>query len=296
MSVGVVAGWAADLMVGDPRRGHPVALFGAVAGRVERRLWRNSRAAGVAYVGLLVGVPTAAAYALGRLLPPRGRTVLLAAAVWASTGGRSLGREATGIADAVERGDLADARRRLPALVGRDPAQLDGPELCRAATESVAENTSDAVVAPLLYGAVAGPAGVVAYRCANTLDAMVGHRSQHYERFGWAAARLDDVLNCVPARLTVLMAALLSRRPGAVLRTVRRDGASHPSPNAGRVEAAFAGALGVRLGGANHYAGRVEVRGPHGDGPAPGPRDVRRAVALSARVGAVTAAALGGRP
>ena len=290
---GVLAGWVADLLVGDPQRGHPVALFGSVAARVERRLWRDSRAAGAAYTALLVGGPALATAALQRRLPPRGRALLLAATVWAATGGRSLGREAGGIAAAVERGDLDDARRRLPALVGRDPTGLDAGELCRAATESVAENTSDAVVAPLLYGAVAGPAGVVAYRCANTLDAMVGHHSERHERFGWAAARLDDVANWLPARLTVLLAAVLSGRPAAVLATVRRDGGRHPSPNAGRVESAFAGALGVRLGGENQYAGRVEVRGPHGDGPLPGPGDVRRAVRLSTAVAAATAVTAG---
>ena len=149
----------------------------------------------------------------------------------------------------------------------------------------MAENTCDAVVAPLLWGAVAGVGGLLGYRAVNTLDAMVGHHSMRYERFGWAAARLDDVANLVPARLTALLAAALAPAVGgsgrAALRTVRRDGAAHPSPNAGRCEAAFAGALGVSLGGTNVYQGRPERRGTLGDGPPPTARDLARAVWLS---------------
>ncbi|HKE99426.1 MAG TPA: cobalamin biosynthesis protein [Actinomycetes bacterium] len=319
---GLLAGWLADQVAGDPRRGHPVALFGAAAARLERRLWRDRRAAGVVFTAVCVGVPAAAAWAADRLLrtrtgsgrarraghPPArtrpagtpgagtraARAGLLAAVTWSALGGRSLGREGRALADAVDAGDLARARARLPALAGRDPAGLGGGELCRAACESVAENTADAVVGPLLWGALAGPAGVVAYRCANTLDAMVGHRSARHARFGWAAARLDDLLTFVPARLTVLLAAacapLAGGDGGRALGAARRDGGRHPSPNAGRVEAAFAGALGLRLGGTNRYAGRVEVRGPLGDGVPPDPAAVRRAVRLSALTAAAAAA------
>jgi cobalamin biosynthesis protein CobD/CbiB len=149
----------------------------------------------------------------------------------------------------------------------------------------VAENTCDAVVAPLLWGAVAGVGGLLGYRAVNTLDAMVGHHNMRYERFGWAAARLDDVANLVPARLTAILAATLAPAVGgsgrAALRTVRRDGAAHPSPNAGRCEAAFAGALGVSLGGTNVYQGHAEQRGTLGDGPPPEPADLDRAIRLS---------------
>jgi len=148
--------------------------------------------------------------------------------------------------------------------VGRDPSGLDGPQLCRAAVESVAENTADAVVGPLLWGALAGSPGVVAYRAANTLDAMVGHKSPRYLRFGWAAARLDDLLGWPAARLGAVLACLRAPAVGGDMgrawRTLRVDGAAHPSPNAGRMEAAFAGALGVRLGGRNDYGDRVEER------------------------------------
>jgi adenosylcobinamide-phosphate synthase len=313
VGAGLLAGWLADQAAGDPRRGHPVAAFGAAAARLERCLWRDRRAAGLAHTAVCVGVPAATAWALERLLragsggPAPGRDVrahagartaraaLLAAVTWVTLGGRSLGREARAVAGAVEAGDLAGARSRLPALAGRDPSGLGGAELCRAACESVAENTADAVVGPLLWGALAGPAGAVAYRCANTLDAMVGHRSARYARFGWAAARLDDLLTFAPARVTVLLAAacapLVSGDGARALAVARRDGGRHPSPNAGRCEAAFAGALGLRLGGTNRYGGRVEVRGPLGDGAPPDPAAVRRVVRLSALV-TVAAAAL----
>ena len=159
----------------------------------------------------------------------------------------------------------------------------------------MAENTCDAVVAPLLWGAVAGAGGLLGYRAVNTLDAMVGHHDMRYERFGWAAARLDDVANLVPARLTAVLAAALAPAVGgngrAALRAVRRDGAAHPSPNAGRCEAAFAGALGISLGGTNVYQGRAERRGTLGDGPPPGPADLDRAIRLS-RLITVAAAVL----
>jgi adenosylcobinamide-phosphate synthase len=157
--------------------------------------------------------------------------------------------------------------------------------------ESVAENTSDAVVGALFWGAVAGPGGAVAYRAANTLDAMVGRRDDRYREFGWAAARLDDALNWLPARLTAVLTALCSGRPRAAWAIVRRDGARHPSPNAGRAEAAFAGALGVQLGGPLSYDGATELRPELGDGPPPAAQDVRRAVRLSRRVGAAALAA-----
>ncbi len=305
-SLGLLGGMLLDAAVGDPRRGHPVALFGGLAQRAERALYADDRLRGVCYTALLVGGPAFAAGVAERRLG-RVRPLLLAAVTWAAVGGRSLGREARAVGDAVAAGDLAEARRRVPALVGRDPRALDGPELCRAAVESVAENTADAVVASLWWGAVGGAAGVVAHRCANTLDAMVGHRSARYRRFGWAAARLDDVLAYVPARLTAALAALLAPLVGGscatAARIARRDRRHSPSPNAGAPEAAFAGALGVRLGGENRYGSgpdaRVEVRGPLGDGPAPGPADVARAVRLSQAVtvaATLAAAAAAARP
>ncbi|TDC76500.1 adenosylcobinamide-phosphate synthase CbiB, partial [Actinomadura sp. 7K507] len=194
----------------------------------------------------------------------------------------SLGREGLVMARMLERGDLEAARGRLSHLCARDPRGLDAGGLARAVVESVAENTSDASIAPLVWGAVAGVPGLLVYRAVNTLDAMVGYRNPRYERFGWAAARLDDVANWVPARVTGGLVAVCSGR--GAWRVLVRDGGNHPSPNAGRCEAAFAGALGVRLGGVNEYGGRVERRPEMGDGRAPEVRDIRRAVGLSAAV------------
>jgi len=292
----ILAGFGADLVLGDPRRAHPVALFGRVATALERAVYRPSRAAGVAYVALLVGAAALLGHALRR------RRAALAVALWAALGGRSLVREARRVGALVAAGDVPAARRAVPALVGRDPSALGGEELCRAAVESLAENTVDAVVAPLLWAAAAGPAGVLAHRAANTLDAMVGHRSERYERFGWAAARLDDLANWPAARLTAAatsaLAPVVGGSPPATWRVLRRNGHAHPSPNGGRAEAAFAGALGVRLGGRNVYAERVEHRPQLGDGAPPTPADVERAARLSLAVGAACAlatAALAGR-
>jgi len=189
--------------------------------------------------------------------------------------------------------DLVAARARIPALCGRDPASLDAGGLARAGTESMAENTSDAVVAPLLWGAVAGLPGLLGYRAVNTLDAMVGYRSARYRRFGWAAARLDDVANLVPARVAALLFAVLAPAvggsPRAALAAWRRDAAGHPSPNAGPVEASAAGALGVGLGGRTVYAHGVEDRPRLGSGPPPTAADLARAARLARLVGAAAA-------
>jgi len=299
LAAGLAAGVALDALLGDPRRGHPVAAFGRAATVLEARDYADSRPRGAVHAAvcvLAVAVPAALLHRRTRGRPPW-QAAAAALAVWAVTGARSLHHEAERARLSLHRHDLASARDVLPSLCGRDPSRLDGAGIARAVIESVAENTSDAVVAPLLWGAVAGIPGLVAYRAVNTLDAMVGHRSARYERFGWASARLDDVANWVPARataaLTAACAPLVTRAgPGTVLRAVRRDGGRHPSPNAGRCEAAFAAALGVRLGGSNVYGGVAEAR-PElwGEGRAPEPEDIRHAVALSRAV-TVSATAL----
>ena len=290
-AAGLLLGVAADVVVGDPRRGHPVAGFGALAAALERRGYADRRGAGVRHVTLLVGgavvVGAAAERVAGGFV---GRTAVTAAATWVVLGGTSLAREGAALAAEIDRGDLGAARARLPGLCGRDPAALDAGGIARAATESMAENTSDAVVAPLLWGAAAGVPGLLGYRAVNTLDAMVGHRSPRYARFGWAAARLDDVANLLPARVCALLTAgvapVVAGSPRAALRAWRRDAAAHPSPNAGPVEAAAAGALGVTLGGWTVYAHGTEDRPRLGDGPPPGPVDLRRSARLSRWVGA----------
>jgi adenosylcobinamide-phosphate synthase len=295
-ALGLALGAGADLLLADPRRGHPVAGFGTAALALEGRTWKHSRPAGAAHVLLLTGATAALGAGLdrgtrGRPVP---RTLVTAAATWTVLGGTSLGRAASVLQRALEAGDLPAARAALPALAGRDPRGLDEAELSRATVESVAENTSDAAVAPLVWGAVAGIPGLLAYRAVNTLDAMIGHRSPRYERFGWAAARLDDVANWLPARitsaLTVICAPVAGGSPRDALRAWLRDGASHPSPNSGRCEAAAAGALGLRLGGRNVYGSRIEVRPALGNGRPPAPHDIRRAVRLSRAVWVAAAA------
>ncbi|MGY1698525.1 cobalamin biosynthesis protein [Geodermatophilus sp. SYSU D00766] len=289
-ALGLALGAAADLLLADPARRHPVAGFGTLAAALERRLWRDSRAAGAGYAGVLVAGATGLGTAADRVTRgrPAARTAAVALATWAVLGGTSLGRAATAMAGVLEAGDLPAARALLPTLAGRDPSALDGGELARATVESVAENTSDAAVAPLVWGALAGLPGLLGYRAVNTLDAMVGHRSPRHARFGWAAARADDVANWLPARLTaaltVALAPLAGGSPRGALRVWQRDGAAHPSPNAGRCEAAAAGALGLRLGGRNVYGSRVEDRPVLGDGRAPDSSDVARAVRLSRAV------------
>ncbi len=295
-AVGLVLGVAADGAFGDPRRGHPVAGFGTVAAWVERMLYRDHRLPGAVHATVLTG----GAVALGVLAERAGRgrpalqTATTAAATWLVLGGRSLAVQGAAIGRELDAGDLDAARERLSHLCGRDARKLDADGLARAAVESIAENTSDAVVAPLLWGAVAGVPGLLGYRAVNTLDAMVGYRSPRYRRFGWASARLDDVVNLLPARLAALLTVAGAPVVGGSWRgawqTWHRDAAAHPSPNAGRVEAAFAGALEIRLGGRTVYAHGVEERPVMGEGRMPDSGHVTRAVELSRVVGGLTAA------
>ncbi|MFJ9667185.1 cobalamin biosynthesis protein [Streptomyces sp. NPDC101219] len=285
---GAAAGLLGDLLLGDPRRGHPVAAFGRAAAAVERVLWRDSRGRGALHTGVCVG----GAVALGALAARRVRSspaasvALTAAATWAVVGGTSLAREARAIGRALQDGDVEAARARLPHLCGRDPQALDADGIARAVVESVAENTSDAVVGALVWGAVAGVPGLLGFRAVNTLDAMVGHKSPRHLRFGWASARLDDVAGWPGARLTAALAAAAGPDPRGAVRAWRDDAGRHPSPNAGPVEASFAGALGVRLGGTLSYAGRVEHRPVlNGGGRPVTVPDIGRAVRLSRRVG-----------
>ncbi|MFF2849183.1 cobalamin biosynthesis protein [Streptomyces sp. NPDC058001] len=285
---GATAGLLGDLILGDPRRGHPVAVFGRAAGAVEQFLWRDHRAWGALYTAVCAGGAVGAAALASRAVrtSPAASVALTAAATWSVLGGTTLGREARAIGGALAAGDIEAARERLPHLCGRDPRALDGPGIARAVVESVAENTSDAVVGALVWGAVGGVPGLVGFRAVNTLDAMVGHKSPRHWRFGWASARLDDVVGAPGARLTAALAVLAGGDPGGATRAWRADAGRHPSPNAGPVEASFAGALGVRLGGTLSYGGRVEHRPVlNGGGRAVEVSDIDRAVRLSRRVG-----------
>lgn len=286
-ALGLATGYLADVWLADPRRGHPVAAFGTAAAALERRTYADNRVAGAAHTAVLLGALGAVGVIVERAA--RRREPVWTAATTAVTtyvvlGGTSLARTGARLAGHLERGDIDDARALLPSLCGRDPAALDADGLARAALESVAENTSDAQVAPILWGAVAGVPGLLVYRGANTLDAMIGHKNPRYLQFGWAAARFDDVVNYLGARATGLIVVAVSGAPNAAWQAWRRDASAHPSPNAGVAEASFAGALGVQLGGATQYAHRLEMRPTLGDGPAPKAGDLRRGVRLSQAV------------
>lgn len=295
VAVAIAAGWVADRALGDPARLHPVAGFGQAASALERRSWRPTKAAGLAHVAALVAVIGIAMTAVDRMLAggPVRLTLFRAGLVWATLGGRSLERAALALADELEAGRLDAARALAPTLVGRDPSILAAPELSRATVESVAENTSDAVLAPLLWTVLLGAPGAAVYRAINTLDAMIGHRDERYRNFGWAAARLDDLVNWPAARASALLAIAWAPVLGgswqASWRSAWRDGAAHPSPNAGRVEGAFAGALGIRLGGLNRYPSGPEWRPMLGVGASPGVSDIPRAVRLARLVSASAA-------
>jgi adenosylcobinamide-phosphate synthase len=288
---GLLLGYLADIALADPRAGHPVAGFGAAAASLERFTYRDNRAAGAIHLAVLVGAVSLSGAALqrrARRFAACGPVIILALATWVALGGTSLARIGSAMGELLGRNDIEGARRLMPSLCGRDPATLDAEGLARATVESVAENTSDAHVAPLLWAAAGGVPAVLGYRAVNTLDAMVGHRSPHYARFGWAAARSDDAANYLAARvtaaLTVMCAPVVGGSSVGAVAAWRRDARRHPSPNAGVVEAAFAGALGVRLGGPTQYHYELQIRPALGDGPPPTVADVGRAVRLSRAV------------
>jgi adenosylcobinamide-phosphate synthase len=281
-------GVALDAALGEPRRWHPLVGFGAAAAWLERRLLASpgladrpvaARLAGAGAVAALILPPVAlvaAASALG--VGP----VVDVVALYFALGARSLAEHAAAVAEALAAGDLATARARVALIVSRDTADMDAADTSRAAVESVLENGSDAVFATLFWFAVAGGAGAVAHRLVNTLDAMWGYRTARFRCFGWAAARLDDALNWLPARLTALTYAMLGRtREG--LACWRNQASAWYSPNAGPAMAAGAGALGLALGGAARYQGLLKARPALGLGRVPEASDIRRAVRLVRR-------------
>ena len=270
------AGLVLDRLLGEPPADvHPVAGFGRAMERVERTLWADRRLNGAVYAVSGAALGAAAGSAAGST----------AVATWAVAAGRELRRVASRVGELAAAGDLDAARAELPALVGRDPSGLDASQIAAAVIESVAENSVDAVIAPAFWAAVAGAPGAVAYRAINTMDAMVGRRTERHGNFGWAAARLDDIANYVPARIFAgLVAVLRPDRAREILAAVRHDAKAHPSPNAGVAEAAVAAALGRELGGPLRYGSAAEDRPRLGDGPRPDPEDVPTAVRLADRV------------
>lgn len=282
LAAAALAGILSDRLLGEPRRFHPLIGFGRLADLAERMFRQGepghaigNRVRGlVAWVAIIAPVVSLAAW-----LNSVPFDVLL---LWLALGGRSLAQHAQAVATPLATHDLATARDRVAMIVSRDTSQLDEAGVATATVESALENGNDAVFGTLFWFFVAGGAGALLFRLANTLDAMWGYRDERRIYFGWAAARIDDLLNLVPARLTAVTYALLgnTRKAFACWRT---QAAAWDSPNAGPIMAAGAGALGVRLGGAAIYHGHVEKRPSLGDGNPPGAVDIVRAIRLVER-------------
>ena len=299
--------WAIEAAFGWPhgvyrRIRHPVVWIGWLVDRLERTLNREHLGergrllAGALASGIVIFIVVVIAWALTRavtaLLPagPPGiaAEALIAASLLAS---RSLYEHVAAVATALGSGDVAAAREAVAHIVGRDPQGLNEAGIARAALESLAENASDAVVAPLFWGLLLGLPGIAAYKAVNTLDSMIGHRTARYQRFGQCAARLDDVANWLPARLTGALFALAAGSSADAWRVMWRDARRHRSVNAGWPEAAAAGALGVRLSGPRRYGGRQTAE-PWLNGAAPDPDAHTLAAGLKLYVRAMRLAAL----
>uniref|UniRef100_A0A7V4G8U3 Cobalamin biosynthesis protein CobD n=1 Tax=Desulfobacca acetoxidans TaxID=60893 RepID=A0A7V4G8U3_9BACT len=284
-----LVGYLADLWLGDPHHWpHPVRWLGRVSAWWETRLYADRVGAGVVFWGAVTGTALLVVLALlalaGAVGPPLPE---LAAAylVYAGIATKSLHLESRKVEEALARGDVVAARQALAMIVGRDTTSLEEQEVRRAVLETVAENLNDGIIAPLWYVLLAGVPGLVLYKTANTLDSLVGYKNERYVRFGRAAARVDDVLNFVPARLSAWLVCVMADAAGLkgqeARRILRRDGANAASPNAGRPEAALAGALGVRLGGPARYFGRMVNKPFIGDPGSPlSPRHYRQALVL----------------
>ncbi|WP_225141373.1 MULTISPECIES: adenosylcobinamide-phosphate synthase CbiB [unclassified Bradyrhizobium] len=261
MAVDALLGWPAWLFA---RIGHPVTWLGGLIAGIDTALNRASdppalrRAAGVAGALAVIALSVALGWALQSLLPSGWvQIVLIGILAWPLVALRSLHDHVAAVAMPLLAGDVAAAREAVSRIVGRDPASLDDAGIARAAIESLAENTSDGIVAPVFWGALLGLPGILGYKAINTLDSMIGHRSERHEAFGWAAARIDDVANFIPARLTGFLVVLLAPRRSDALACMTRDARRHRSPNAGWPEAAMAGGLGVRLSGPRIYHGNA---------------------------------------
>lgn len=256
----LIAGVALDLLLGDPRwLPHPIRALGRAILALEAP-WRATglplRLAGAGFWLTVVALASGLVWITVLLIP---RPVAHIYWIYSLLAIRGLDLQSTRVIAALQRGEIEAARVALGMIVGRDTAALAEPEIVRAAIETVSENLSDAVVAPLFWLGIAGPVGMAAYKAVNTLDSMVGHRNEKYRQFGWFSARADDLASLVPARLTALLIWTCATLPGFRLRgSIRiaiRDAGSQPSPNSGWPEAAAAGALGIQLGGLNYYGG-----------------------------------------
>ncbi len=278
-----------DALLGEPPEAvHPTVLMGLVISAFEKGALRieGPRSGRLAGIVLALSVPSLVFVSTRKILgvvPCKPRWMIGTALIFTTLSMRGLGKAAGNVEMRLREGRLERARAQVRHLVGRDTNDLSESEVCRAAVESVAENTSDGVVAPMLYGALFGAPGALAYKAVNTLDSMVGYRQPPYEDLGWASARLDDLANLAPSRLTMLSTVAISGHPLRTVLTALHYGPLTASPNAGLAEAAFAGALGVRLGGANTYGGVLREGPILGEGCLPVPEDIRRAVGLMRR-------------
>lgn len=295
--IDAVLGWPAAI---HARIGHPVTWIGALIAALDKNFNREGyseatrRGAGIVVAISVIILTAGVGWVCAAMLPGGWPGLILAAILtWPLVAARSMYDHVDAVAQPLTSGDLPAARQAVAMIVGRDPSQLDAAGIARAATESLAENSSDGIVAPLFWGAVFGLPGIAAYKAINTLDSMIGHRTPRHEAFGWAAARIDDVANLIPARLTGVLFAIVSVRPRMALATMWRDAGHHRSPNAGWPEAAMAGALGVRLSGPRIYEGQL-AQEPwlNGDAPDPTAADLNRALALYRRAMLVLALGL----
>ena len=268
-----------DAVLGEPRRWHPLVGFGTLATAIERRLYADRRDAGIVAWTVAVVVPVALLAWLRAIAPMPLPFLIDAIVLYFALGWRSLGEHARPVAQALLAGNIEAARVAVGRMVSRDTLALDATRVSAAATESVLENGHDAVFGALFWFVLFGAPGVLGFRLANTLDAMWGYRTARYNHFGWMAARADDVLGFIPARLTALTYAALGDGATA-MRCWRTQAPAWDSPNAGPVMAAGAGALRVRLGGPAPYRGRWEERPVLGEGAPPTADEILRALRL----------------
>jgi adenosylcobinamide-phosphate synthase len=288
MAVDALLGWPGALFA---RIGHPVTWLGSLIGVLDARWNRASdtptarRMAGVAAALIVIALAAGIGWLVQMAMPSDWRGILLIGVLaWPLVALRSLYDHVAAVRDPLDAGDIDAARKAVSMIVGRDPAALDETGIARAAIESLAENASDGVVAPLFWGVLLGLPGIAGYKAINTLDSMIGHRSERHEAFGWAAARIDDVANFIPARLTGLLFALTGPGPRDALLCMVRDARRHRSPNAGWPEAAMAGALGVRLCGPRSYHGELaDEAWLNGGARDPAAADISRALGLYVR-------------
>ena len=291
----VAAALLLDALFGEPPEPvHPTVLMGRAISTFERAALKleSPRSRRLAGIILAISLPSLVFVSTRKLIdavPVQLRWTLGTALISTTISLRGLSEAARSVERELRDGRLECARVRVGHFVGRDTDDLPESEVCRAAVESVAENTSDGVVAPMIYGLLLGAPGALAYKAVNTLDSMVGYPQPPYTEIGWASARLDDVANLAPSRTTAFVTAAVSGRLLQTLRITRRYGSLTASPNAGRTEAAFAGALGVRLGGTNAYGGVLREGRVLGDGRLPAPMDIQRAVRLMKRCCALLA-------